>query len=353
MTSRTPSRNVAVLLAALAVLATGCAGPKEPLEIGLKEVPSQVILGSQTEDAPPAVFLPPDALPIRLPSVPAGVAEPPAPFAPTTAPAPASPCPAADPLSAPKVEALNGIFAPPVPATYPFRNRGTFEISGANAQKGVLPESSTRTIKEVVDSGGGRFRFQVESRFGATSTITGYKVEPSGTSEPGGSGLYITAITTTTDGQSSTFDPQPDLLLLRLPVEIGNEWQTAGVDQRSGTAMVFTGTTGVKDRVDACGTFLDAHTVTINGRIGECQDVAAPDPAVPDPQPACPPVPPGQAVSADSSTSFEGVYRIGTQYGGITLGESITTTTQQRSSSVNRKNTATISEPPRRAESRG
>lgn len=351
-TRRHPRVAPAVIFAALAVVAAGCAGPREPLEIGLKEIPSQVILGSQTEDAPAAVFVPPDAFPIRLPSVPAGVAEPPRPFTPTTTPAPPPPCPSADPLSAPKVEALNGIFSPPVPSAYPFRNRGTFEISGANAQKGVLPESSTRTVKDVVDSGGGRFRFQVESVFGDTTTITGYKVEPAGTSEPGGQGLYVTAITTSAEGQSSTFDPQPDLLLLRLPVEIGNEWQSAGVDQRSGTAMAFTGTTGVKGRVDACGTFLDAHTVTINGRIGECQDIGPPDPAVPDPAPACPPQRAGQAISPESSTSFEAVYRIGTQYGGIPLGEEIVTTTEQRSRSIHRENRSTINVVPARAASR-
>ena len=328
-------RRIAVI-AVLALVGSACAGPREPLEVGLKEFPSDVVLGSQKEDLATPVFLPPDALPLSTPLLPAGVSPPPA-FTTTTLP-PLEACPSADPLSAPKDEALSSVPFPPAAGSYTFRNNGTFEVSGPNAQKGVFPELSTRTIKNIEELAPGKFTYDVESVLGDTTTVTSYRVEPPNGGDISGPGLFIAKISSSTrGGEVSTFDPTPDLALLKFPIEIGNEFQSLGVDQRTGTAMAFSVTVGVKSRVDACGQFLDAHTATVNGRISDC------DPTLPAP---CPPVPPGQQVSPDEATSFTAVYRVGTQYGGITLEEEVVTDTDTGGVRVHRENIATISAVP-------
>jgi hypothetical protein len=332
------------LVVTMALLAAGCAGPREKLEVGLKEFPSDVVLGAhKTAEAP--VFLPPDALPLVTPIVPAGVGPTHA-LTPTSLPLPPPPCPSADPLSAPKDPALTSVTQAPVAATYPFRNDGSFEISGANAQKGLLPISSSRTIGNVVDKGKGSFTYDVTSVFNGTTTVTSYRNEPLGTSDAFGPGIYITRITETTGTTTSTFDPTPDLLLLKFPIEVGTSWQTAGVDQTSKVGMAFTGTIHNKARVDACGEFLDGFTVVINGHLGDCQSVASPDPRVPGPQPVCPPDNGGQQVSPTEPSSFGATYVFGTQFGGITLQEHIVTDSQHSGSSDHVDNLATISKVP-------
>jgi hypothetical protein len=119
--------------------------------------------------------------------------------------------------------------------------------------------------------------------------------------------------------------------------------------------MAYTVIVNVKSRVDACGEYLHAQTITVNGKIGDCQVVAvAPGPPA-DPvsaPPVCPPQPGGQRFNPDEPSTFNAVYKIGTQFGGITLEEQVVTDTQAKAGSVHRENTATINKAPVMAKGR-
>lgn len=62
-------------------------------------------------------------------------------------------------------------------------------------------------------------------------------------------------------GVYSDFAPAVGVLLLPLPVNIGEEWDSVGVDGINGTAMVLQGKVIKREAVDACGTLVDGWRV--------------------------------------------------------------------------------------------
>jgi hypothetical protein len=322
-------RRVVCIVIALALCA-GCAGPREPLDIGVKGFPSDVVLGApEDEGSPPPpprppTFVPPNALPAAetilatLPPVPSGLP------APRPEP-PAGPCPAADPFAAPKQEAPNSVLAPPVPATYTFRNTGVIEVSGPDARKEPAFHTTIREVRKVAVASDGSFTHEVVSVLNDTITTTSYKTVPIA-SGGGSGGITITSITTKTGNTAAqTFTPTPAIDILEFPIEVGTVWRGAAVDPNAQTVMEYVGTVLVKRRVDACGTVLDGHVVRINGDVAPCVDVKFPVPpsSVPATQPPpvhqCAPPQAGQSIQGSSRSSFVATYVFGTQYGGITL----------------------------------
>ena len=100
-----------IALVALALTAA-CGAPDKPLDLGFKEVPSDVVLGAQSTPTPSAgpvaVPVPPPPSVVTLPpppyTVPVSAV---APSPPPPLPSPAA-CPPVDPLAAPAVDARNG-----------------------------------------------------------------------------------------------------------------------------------------------------------------------------------------------------------------------------------------------------
>lgn len=257
-------RALAIVLALVAV--AGCGGPRVPLEVGVKEFPSDVLIARAKVPAPVPVPVPrrlvgrlPRQLqtePVALPRLPAREL-----------------CPAADPLAAPAVEAPNSALKPPVEGTYLFRNDGTAQVG---ALKGPVPPVSTRTVKNV-KTGNGTFTFDVEDTL--TAITTSYLADATG--------LYITKQIQKRPEGPATFEPTPDLLAAQFPLENGDEWTSAGSDMN--TRWVFNGLVGAqrdenhdgkpddadgdrqpdpavpKMRVDACGAWIDAWAVRIIG----------------------------------------------------------------------------------------
>lgn len=322
---------IPLLLAGL-LLTTACAGPERRLEVGFKEVPSNVVLGSQSSPAAAPdgssgpvtiVYLPP-------PSV---VALPPPPFEVPddrpTRPAPSPPaepvCATADPLEAPVLEAPSRIEAPPAEAAYVFRNDGRFETSGADAQSGTFTAPTLRTVKRVFQSDDGLlFDFSVTETLGSTTTTTTYRViretallaAPDGSVEPG---LYLTRVESLeADGQTSTFAPTPHVRLAALPLVRGEVVESRGVDPATAMTMSLTSTVTGKDRVDACGTPLDSWTLDVTGTV----------------------------LSPEEELEFASTYAIGTQYGGLILRETVAFTGTVGDAGVSRTNTATVSQEP-------
>lgn len=327
-----------------AFVLVACAGPKAPLSIAIKEVPSDVVLGAARRAELAVAPIPPSALPINLTSI--GVFE--SPVTERVLGVPASPeaCPIADPLAAPALEAVNTIALPPAPSSYLFRNEGTFDVSGANAKKGSFPSLSQRHVKNLfkVTTPGSpevRYRFDVEVALGALLTTTTYSLIPEQSTTPpsldltgGGdasatrAGLFIERVQSQfPDGSAEDFTPATPLLLLPFPISPGVNWNSAGSDVESGTAMAFSGVIGQKARIDACGVPLDAWTVRIDGRFGESEG-------------------PGMAISPSSQTSFIADYAFGTQYGGLSLMDTVEMDRTGPQGSIHQKNQGTINSEP-------
>lgn len=344
---RVAQRHYIVLVLLVATLAGACGGPREPLEVGVKSFPSDVILGSQNEPEEIPTFLPPDAMPrptvvlTALPPVRTGYTTP------TTASLP-DPCPTVDPLASPRLEATNEVTRPPEEATYTYRNVGEIEVGGPDARKAQVPPQSTRTVQNVEVAEDTSFTHEVVSVLGDTVTTTAYRTIP--VKAGGGSGgIFITSITTQTgDDEAQTFNPTPDLELLRFPIEVGLNWKSSGADPSAGVTMFFNATVRTKARVDACGTVLDAQTVDLDGNVAPCATPPAPPPGVPIPpgDEQCPPPQPGVTISDDGGSRFTATYMIGTQFGGLALSEETVVDSTQDGVGVHREMLSTISREP-------
>jgi hypothetical protein len=314
-------------LLAVGLVASGCAGPKEPLEIGVKEFPSDVILGAHDKPAPPAAMLPPDMLQLPpaflTPSIVSPGVLPTVPLAPPPRP----PCPEADPLIPPKRETFDKVSVPPVAATLAYRNKGASERSGADAGKAEYEVNSTRTVENVKKAADGTSTFDVVSVLQDTTTRTSYRIVPVGGPATETPGLYVAAITSKRGTEAErAFNPTPDLRLLQFPAELGTRWQTAGSDPVAGKTAAWSVVILARGQVDACGTPLRTLTVVVDGTLRDC----APRPAqAPPGDPVCPPTAPGAPEAGvndagDPSTQIvKATYEIGTQYGGLVLADTV------------------------------
>lgn len=333
------SRPLALpLLAAALALTTACGGPERPLDVGFKEVPSNVVLGAQSSptpqapgpgpgpEQPPLVPLPPPPSVLTLPppvfEVPGDGPAPAPPLPPPSVP----PCPKADPLQAPELEAPTSVAAPPADGAYLFRNEGTFEVSGADPRKGTFPESSLRVVKTTFMTDDGRvFDFTVADTSGVDTTTTTYRVVTGdavllaveGTAEPG---IYVTAVESRRGTEQSSFRPTPSLQLAAFPLQRGATVEARGVDVQTATTMSFTSTVTGKARVDACGTPLDSFTLELTE---------------------------GRLLSAQADLDFAATYALGTQYGGLLLRETVAFAGTESGAGVTRTKLSTISQVPR------
>ena len=297
--------------------------------MGFKEIPSDVVLGDQTDSTAPLPEAGEGGMPLfTLP--PSIVALPPPPFddvaRPVTAPPARPPCPAADPLEAPSLEAPSSIDAAPADGVYFFRNKGSYEVSGANPRRGSFPATSFRAVKTTFQSEDRRvFDFTVAETLLDTTTTTTYRVvraaeigaAAEGTAD---AGLYIRGIETRNfGGETATFTPTPDLRLAALPLVRGARVEARGVDPTTATTMTFTSTVSGKSRVDACGEPLDSFTLDLtDGRLlGPAQDL-----------------------------QFAATYAVGTQFGGLVLRDTVAFTGTDRDAGVSRTNTSSISQVP-------
>lgn len=307
------------------LLATACAGPQRPVDLGLKEVPTDVVLGGHASPSPAAAAVPTPG-PIALPPPVSVVALPPPTF--TTGPEPAAPvapptaapCPAADPLQAPAREAPPQVPAPPAKASYVFRDDGSYRISGADARSGRFPATSRRLVGNVVRTSASSFSYDVAELLGDVTTTTTYDVmgsSPLPAALP--PGIYLKQVKSVRGSSSSTFAPAPELELAAFPLVRGASVTSSGVDPQSATSMQFTATVTGKARVDACGTPLDSWVLDLTK---------------------------GKLLSPSQDLDFSATYAMGTQFGGLFLRERTVFAGTDGSEGVSRSNTATITTTP-------
>jgi hypothetical protein len=305
------------------LLLTACAGPQRPVDIGFKEVPSDVVLGAHATPTPvgpttPAPTAPPPPSVVALPPPTFDVGpEPPPPVAAPPVPA----CGTANPLAAPAVEAPPSIAAPPARASYVFRNVGSYAISGADARKGTFPTTSLRTVGNVIRNSDTEFSFDVTELLGDVTTTTTYDVVQAAVVPAAvPAGIYLERVKSVRGSMSSTFAPSPELALASFPLVRGASVTSSGVDPQSTTSMQFTSTVSGKARVDACGTPLDSWVLELKA---------------------------GKLLSPTQNLDFSATYSLGTEYGGILLRERTAFAGTDGTDGVSRTNTATISTVPK------
>lgn len=348
-------RTLVVALALLALTSTACSGPRAPLGVGIRELPSDVVLGNGrvAPEVPVAVPVPPVALPLtpsapvpelRLPQGPTTDDDPQPPQAPIAAP-PAPPvaapaCPEADPRTAPPDEARNTIAAPPAAGTYSFRSSGGFESTGADADRGRFPETSTRTVKHVVRVARAAetwYRFDVEAVLGRVVTTTTYTIVPETqapvSSAAGGPGLYLTRLVSRSGEQETqSFRPanDPGLLMLPFPAVPGDAFHAAGTDPQTGVTISYTGRVAKKVRVEACGVPLDAIPVHLDGEFGT-----------------------GGTIAPGGAETFTADYAFGTAYGGLSLEDRVVMDRTSLGGNFHQELAATIDRRPAPATTQG
>lgn len=300
---------------ALALVLAGCAGPKEPLEVGVKEFPTKVLFGQTARPLPPPVlsqnpvpafpgFLQPPPPRFRIPEV-------------EIRPL----CPTAHPFSAPRHVAGNRALHPPVEADYLFRNQGKFSVGSLS---GDYPKLSRRSITNVI-SGEDEFTFDVVIELAGTVTTTTYRVVPQSVFPPSAgtppdSGVFIVRVVTESPDGPDVFAPTPALPLILFPAGPGVQWDARGIDPFSQTVMQFHGAVTGKARVDACGTVLDGWLVETSA---------------------------GSITGPTKDLVFTASYVIGTQFGGFSLMDRVEISGVDGGEEVSSLNEATIFREPK------
>lgn len=313
--------------ALIAFVMTSCGGPRTPLEVGVREFPTDVLFGRrETPPPPPPASSPNPGFPVLV--------SPPTPPA-TRLPSPPSPpppsCPQAHPFTAPRHVAGSSSNEAPTPATYPFRNEGFSErVQGERTTTENYPPESSRRIDEVQTRSDGSFTYRVVDDLGGVATHTRFEVVPQSPLADQ-AGVFIRQIVSGSD----SFTPQPKLKILQFPAENGFEWDAVGTDPLRQTTMSFHGRIGQevpdgpdedeepdlvpKIRVDACGEVLDAWYVDISG---------------------------GQVIGPTTNLTFKSFYAIATQFGGLIVMEHTELQGNEGSAQVKNIRTATISKEP-------
>jgi hypothetical protein len=272
-----PLRRTGVPVALLAAVTVTACAPSHAVLVGNRPVATDILLkGAPAPVAPPPVqpgfpLAPvPVALPASGPVVPLPAVLPP--------PAPAQ-CPTASPLVGPRDPATPLPPGPPVGRSYSFRQAGTYRLgSGSSARTGEFPTTLVHTISKVTKLSDG-WSFVDSDSSGMSVTYDVYPQqrvasgEPVSTdaaaAQPTEAGIYVASFTYKRADQTvDTLSPQPELLVAPLPLNNpGTTWRARGVDPSTGIAVVVDGQVGagptfrLQDRIDACGTVLQAYWV--------------------------------------------------------------------------------------------
>jgi hypothetical protein len=226
----------------------------------------------------------------------------PAPGRPLPPRPPQAACPAAHPFDASLLVAPNNAPRPPREASYTFRNNGFVEVAGAG--RIAYPSTTRRTVTDVraLDEEG-NFEFDVDAEVGGPDTATTYRVLNAGPTPD--RGLYIARIRTGGD----VFSPEPAVLLMPFPPpELGTNledeaaraagpnYRSAGTDPTTGFTLAIEAHLDGKERVDACGEWVDAWRIAIDA---------------------------GRIVGPGKDLTFDGSFNIATQYGGLVVQDDI------------------------------
>lgn len=263
MTSHSRHRIRLRLAGVLVLAATGCAGPtshvsilgkQEPLNVAFGKPVSTLLRGTPTLAPVPAGL---GVLPVRTTSG-AHVVYVDVPGKLPNLPAPA--CPQAGWQSTPKEVAQNTIANEAPAGTFPYRFSG-LAVAGKKAQAFSGVSKHVVTASAV---GQGIYRFSVAATMLGATTTYSYLVEPAvGTAANVNGGIELVSVRGNGGyGYNASFKPDKPLQVFSQPANAGASWTDAESDAESGSLATVSGVVDGKDRVNACGTWLDAYRTT-------------------------------------------------------------------------------------------
>ena len=252
----------------------GCA-PSHGVEVGNRPVVTDILLkGAPASPAAPLPVQP--GFPLAPVPVVVPASGPVVPLPQVAPPPPVQDCPNANPLVGARDPATPLPPGPPVARTYAFRQSGSFTVGKSD---GTFPAGLAHTISKVTSITGGWSYVDSDSS-GMSVTYDVYprqRVAPgepvstdNAVAQPTEAGIYVRTFTyKRADGTVDTLAPQPELLVAPLPLNnAGVTWRARGVDPTSHIAVVVNGQVGagpkfspLVDRIDACGTVLQAYWV--------------------------------------------------------------------------------------------
>lgn len=269
------TRAVATLL--LLLLASACVEESET-GVALQNVRADIVFGVK-EPLGPANFLAPgerieDTVQFGsdLPSSPTQRRG----AAPRTAP-PA--CPSASRTAAAPEEAPTNARGVPTEGAYNWKYDGTQEVASIKGLKFKISGFERRTVRAIGKISDTEFRFTTFQSDLQTKDIvaTRYKVKteaaaaraPQTTTRAGepDRGMAIERIDhfdPRTGNTKDTFVPNPPVLLVPLPILVGEEFQSLGVDPVTRERLQVQGVVKNRQFVDACGELIDGWTVEMN-----------------------------------------------------------------------------------------
>lgn len=275
-------RRILPIVVALALLsASGCSTEdRGPLQFGIRRLALDLAF-SEDDGRPP----PDPEVVVRLVPAPPEALEPgfdfawpddPGPLPPLEAPGLA--CPAAPPEATILLPVSPAIIDPPDAGTYPRRNQGWIEITGANLNL-RLPYpllSAWQISPAVATTRPGAFGLPGSAtpvpQFTVTKQLTeAFKVEE--TYEIGPEALLLIERITTADGIRTRFRTDPPLEVFQYGAE-GDSWVSAGVDVEEGFGVVIEARNADREVIDVCGELIETFRIeydeqVVNLRTGE------------------------------------------------------------------------------------
>ena len=229
-------------------------------------------------------------------------------------------CPTAPAGLLPEVPVNGTVIKGPVAGTYLQHISGNYKLTGPLNLAGNLLPFGAMQIANVTDHDG-KDQLGQEMRTIAydvieanilSTTTTHYesitrdisRTDIKDSPQPVASELEMIWSKTVAGGQTSTFTPTPPITVMQYGGE-GAQWNSAGIDQDTGTAMVVQGNITKREPIDVCGTMVDTFRVESVERV----------------------VNPGTGYTSQTNASTGNVYNVATQFGGLMVRKIIDTTT--------------------------
>jgi hypothetical protein len=182
-------------------------------------------------------------------------------------------CRQAGPTDFPDEAAPTDVQSPPKAGTY------RWNVSGAQSGTAVgtvqLPKTTRKIVTDVKVASNGWTFVQEEHDlvFGSTTTVrTTFVVLTQATADGMSAGIYLTQIQRIAGNQTSSFNPQPPVLYLPIPVTQGappgpegirtqDQIDSTGIDPVTQEVLRNQGDVTKRQRVDACGKVIDSWFV--------------------------------------------------------------------------------------------
>ncbi|MHB8513323.1 MAG: hypothetical protein ACYDCC_14255 [Actinomycetota bacterium] len=309
-------RSTRVLCCVLLFCLSACGGPERPLDIGMKEIGTDVLIGPNAGSQSPSPA-PASSRSIAFPSF----VEPPLPTFTEPSPQPTIvACPTTGPITTITHELTSTATKPPAASSYTFHNSGSFSLG---AKTYPYPSESDRIITNIrpsTTSDDYQFDVAIAQPDGSTTTTT-YHVYPSQPAPTDTApGMYIEQVVTKqSDGTTQNFAPTPALEVIPFPASTGSTWSVRSIDPLTQVVMQYDATISTERDLDVCGKRLVAWEVDISN---------------------------GSIRSPSSAIFFTASVDIGTQYGGLSLADSLSMSGTDNGTQINVNSKASITKEP-------